>query len=212
MNIRAKISLRRYTHALLTLCSAERGNEYLILNSRITFSRRKLFKLFREMGIKNRDDFTKDIYASFRGGPRQEFSHLTSTLAALSEAERNAYISSATNDERLIYKLRIANDYLWRLPTAGIAAHDYTWVIFKCWAGCKLGYLTAEQKRKYLGEIIPLIQQSYSNWKEYMMGYYVGRAFNSITLSDDFVGQNQSILSKLLISRHSPLHRIEFRP
>jgi hypothetical protein len=159
---------------LICLCNWGTGDEH---HSK-SLNKIQLLQQLKEMGIFNQADYFQDVHTSMTKGSRHDFASMTNTLVHMSVIERGKYINSITDNETFKYKLAIANEYVWRLPEAGITAYDYTWLIYKYWIGYTLGYNSVTALRNYSDKYIPVIQQSYSNWKEFLIAYYAGRAFN----------------------------------
>ncbi|TVX96883.1 DUF1266 domain-containing protein [Cohnella terricola] len=211
MNIYKKqYILRKYMRAFAAICHAEIGREYLVTNP-LAIRKRHLRSFFKGMGIHNEETFLTSFHSHLRGVLQNDYVKLCSSLERKTVAERVAYIQSITNEKHRL-ELLVVNEYFYRLPKGGVAAHDYTWAIFKSWAGCKLGYIDFERHWKYVEDILASVRRDYEDWESYLTGFFVGVALLNPD-DPDFasIHRIQDTLSRLLKSRLSPLHGVSIR-
>ncbi|MBW7477557.1 DUF1266 domain-containing protein [Paenibacillus oenotherae] len=206
--IRAK--LQPYINALASPLFIESTSDYYLIQPELILNHAKdLGKLLDSWGLDTDDDPADNIDWFVEEGHRASFRHNCNTLARMKESERNPFIASIKDDALARHKLEIAHQYLQRMPSGGIAAFDYSWIVFKCCAGFTLGYLTESDKWRYIAQVYDMLEKSYSNSHDYMLGFAVGCIYNSSNLSSDYVRRNKAAIHKLLSSKQSPLNRVD---
>ncbi|WP_028548586.1 DUF1266 domain-containing protein [Paenibacillus sp. UNC451MF] len=204
----ASFTYKPFVDALTAMCIVGRDADYHVQNPNWIYTKRSYLRnLFKHWEIENADTLKENIKHSITIGQRKEFEDISCILSSLSEDGRLKYIESETGDANRKYKLTIVNQYLGRMPSGGIAAVDYTWTVFKCCAGLKMDYLTEEEKWSNIGEVIQIVKSNYSNWKDYLVSFTVGSAFNSINRNSDYISENKAVLTKLFVSHSSPLRQ-----
>ncbi|WP_179135892.1 DUF1266 domain-containing protein [Paenibacillus sp. 32352] len=203
-----KLASLPYVEALTAMCIVGRDGDYHVQNPEWIYSKRSFMRnMFAHWGVGSSDELKQNIEWSLATGQRKEFDDMTLLLSSLSEQDRMRYLESQKGDTAQSFKMSIVNSYLGRMPAGGIAANDYTWAVFKCCAGHKMDYLTEDEKWTYIGDIIQLVKSQYSNWKDYLISFTVGGAFNSTLQSSDYISENRAIITKLLVSDYSPLRQ-----
>ncbi|WP_088833227.1 DUF1266 domain-containing protein [Paenibacillus tyrfis] len=203
----AQKAMNDYVEAMTSLCIVGKFGDYFLHNPEMIFERRSILRgLFRFWNIENAEDLKQNIEWTIAEGARKEFAELYSRLSSVSEAER-ASIGHNTDDPTRKHRLSVVTQYLWRMPTAGIAAHDYSMAVYRACAGRKLGYLTEQEKWAYIEKVIPMVKEDFSSWKDYLYSFHVGAVFTSHLLNGDYVSENSVLLTKLLFSRNDSFRR-----
>lgn len=208
----AQTVLQNWANALTSMCIVGRDGDYYVQNPELMFdNRRYLRRLFTYWEIETGDALKQEIERLLSEGIRKEYEEMSLTMSTIADSDRLRYIQSESADAKRKYRLSIVNQYLWRLPDGGVAAHDYSWAIFKCCAGVKLDYIKEEEKWDCVGRIVPMVKDSFSSWKDYLYSFSVGAAFSSLQLNANFVSESKAQYAKLLVSQHSPLHKVNLK-
>jgi len=208
----AKAVMQSWAYALTSMCIVGRDGDYFVQNPEFMFNNRTYLRnMFSFWNIENADALKQDIEWLLAEGIRKEYGEMSLILSTVADSERLRYIQSESADAKRKHQLSVVNQYLWRLPAGGVAAHDYSWAVFKCCAGVRLGYLKEEEKWDYVGRIVPMVKDAFSNWKDYLFGFSAGSAFNSMHLNANFVSESKVQYAKLLVSRHSPLQKVSLK-
>ncbi|CAH1203493.1 hypothetical protein PAECIP111893_01981 [Paenibacillus plantiphilus] len=192
-------------NSLVSLIFIEQKNNYYKINPDFVFNNKELLrKLFKTWGFDEKEDTVGDINKFFVEGHRQSFQQHLTKLSGMNEAEYREYTATITNNDQLRHHLYVVHYYSQSMPAGGIAAFDYSWIVFKCWAGYTLGHISEEDKWTYLADVIQLIKESFSNWEEYVFSYVIGRVYIASNLSDDFVRDYKVDIYKLMNPKYSP--------
>ncbi|MDO3676369.1 DUF1266 domain-containing protein [Paenibacillus ehimensis] len=203
----ARKIMNDYVEAMTSLCIVGKFGEYFLRNPEMIFERRSALRgLFKFWNIANTQELKQNVEWTIAIGARKEFGELYNWLSSVSEAER-ASIGQTTADPARKHQLSVVRQYVWRMPTAGIAAYDYSMAVFRACAGQKLGYITEQEKWAYIEEVIPLVKDDFSNWKDYLYSFNVGAVFTSRLLNADYISENGVLLTKLLFSRNDSFRR-----
>ncbi|KEQ27459.1 DUF1266 domain-containing protein [Paenibacillus tyrfis] len=203
----AQKALNDYVEAMTSLCIVGKFGDYFLHNPEMIFERRSVIRgLFNFWSITDTQGLKQNLEWTIAEGARKEFAELYSRLTSVSEAER-ASIGHNTDDPTHKHRLSVVRQYLWRMPTVGIAAHDYSMAVYRACAGRKLGYLTEQEKWAYIEEVIPMVKKDFSSWKDYLYSFHVGAVFTSHLLNADYINENSVLLTKLLFSRNDSFRR-----
>ncbi|WP_054975373.1 DUF1266 domain-containing protein [Paenibacillus sp. A3] len=203
----ARKALNDYVEAMTSLCIVGKFGEYFLHNPEMLFERRSgLRGMFKFWDIADAQGLKQNLEWTITAGARKEFAELYNRLSSVSEAER-ASIGQNTDDPARKHMLSVVRQYLWRVPTAGIAAHDYSMAVFRACAGRKLGYLTEQEKWAYIGVVIPMVKGDFSSWKDYIYSFHIGAVFRSHLLNADYISENSILLTKLLFTRNDSFRR-----
>jgi len=208
MNIyKRQYILRKYTRAFVAIFHAQFGREYLAANP-LSIRKKDLKSLFKSMGLTDAETFLASFHSHLRGELQQGYRKLLGSLEGKTVAERDAYIRSVTS-EKLRLELLVVNEYYYRLPKGGVAAHDYAWAIIKSWAGYRLGYIDYAQHWKYIEDILVSVRRDYDDWESFLTGFFAGFTLLNPEQPNSFsIHRIQDVLSRLLESRFSPLRGV----
>ncbi|MNW40165.1 hypothetical protein D3C74_172710 [compost metagenome] len=208
------INLRKldaWERAMLSIWLEESEAEYYQPNVDIVFNQEaELKERLKEQGIEDSVELKNYINSLITWGYRGEFDTMCRKLACLTDSAREAFIASTTSDKQELHRLNIVNDYLNRIPLGGISSYDYVVIVCYCRIGNKLDYLTLVEKWDYINQVISLSKKSYTNWKDFIIGFNLGNHYANMDLSVNYISKNQTSHAKLLTSRRSPLQQIDF--
>lgn len=199
-----------YVHAVLSLCSIGQEVGYFVMNPKMQYQMWSRMRSFlKQHEIHDKEQLKTDIEWYLETGRRDEFFRDSCHLSMLSAAERNRYIQLLTNEQRK-RQLTVVNRYLWSLTPGGIAAYDYSWTMLKCIAGKKVGYLSEDEMWGYIGQIIPMIKENFSEWEAYITSYAVGQSYLMREYPFSFVSKNRKYIMQMMNSPQNPM--LQFKP
>lgn len=173
------------------------------------FDRSLQRKVLDNWDVKDADSLKEMLNWLMCEGRRENYTRQAYYLSALPESERTRFIESL-KEEKLRTEFTIVHYYLRRLPPDGIAAVDFAWCAFMCQAGLTFDYMGKEDYWTYLLQIARAAQRSYSGWGEYVNGFAAGVQYVDCDPTFDYVSRNQSVLTKLLASPHSPYRQVDW--
>ncbi|GGG65506.1 DUF1266 domain-containing protein [Paenibacillus radicis (ex Gao et al. 2016)] len=203
--------MKKYTRAFVAICQAQSGYEEYFITNPLSPRKRQISASLKRHGIHNMDEFFADFLQHIRWRQQDLFKKLSDKLTRMTSTQRIAYIQSVTNIEHQ-QALYMVNEYFERLPRGGIAAHEYTWAVFKCWAGYRLGYVDYKQHMLYISDIVAAVQRDYPDWNSFLTGFFAGKAFFlSGEPSFEQLDLNKDVLSRLLESKFSPLKKVDLQ-
>lgn len=199
-----------YVHAVLSLCSIGREVGYFVMNPKMQYLMwNRMRRFLRQDDIQNKEQLITNIEWYLETGRRHEFYIDSCHLSILSAAERSRYIHLLTDEQRK-RQLTVVNRHLWSLSPGGIGAYDYSWTMLKCLAGKQVGYLSEDEMWAYIGRIIPMIKENFSEWETYITSYAVGQNYLLHEYPFSFVSKNRKYIMQMMnFSQNSMLH---FKP
>ncbi|MEO3944226.1 DUF1266 domain-containing protein [Gorillibacterium sp. CAU 1737] len=190
-----------FAHAMLAFFPKGPDADYFITNPKSIFRNRygTLSLLDRMAGIDSASGLSQDLEWRISTGIRHEFSKIYRELEWLPEAERMQRIEAITHNP-LREKYTVANHYLRRMPSGGIAAFDATYSVFYSMAGERLDWLTADETWTLIGRSVHLAQSHYTNWYDYCTGFVAGLDFTFPTQLQDKKEREQRLRRLLGLS------------
>lgn len=192
-------------NSLVSLILIGGVNDHYLMNPDLIFNNKELLrKMFKTWELEEEKDTAGNINWYFTEGHRHSFQEQLTKLSGMKEAEYRDYTATIGNNGKLRHELDVVYYYSETMPSGGIAAFDYSWIVFKCWAGCTLGFITEEDKWTYLADVVRLIKESYSNWDDYVFSFVVGRVYTSSNLSTDFVRNYKIDIYKMMKPEYNP--------
>ncbi|WP_199925398.1 DUF1266 domain-containing protein [Paenibacillus bouchesdurhonensis] len=199
-----------YVHAVLSLCSIGQEVGYFMMNPKMQYEMWNRMRSFlKQHELHDKEQLIADIEWYLETGRRDEFFRDSCLLSMLSAAERSRYIQLLTNEQRR-RQLTVVSRYLWSLPPGGIAAYDFSWIMLKCFAGKQVGYLSEDEMWSYIGRIIPMIKENFSEWETYIASYAVGQSYLLQESPSSFVSKNRQYIMQMMSFRQSPM--LQFKP
>lgn len=194
-------------YAMLTLFPSGSSADFFIYNPEtIGTGKRYLKRSLANQGVENPEDLKMRLEWQISQGVRSNFAEMYQELCLL-PADKRARRIEAEEDPDVRQKLTVVNYYLWRMPPDGVGAYDYSSIVFKCLAGEKLGWLTAEEAQMYAKQSVSLAQEHFSNWHDYCFSFTVGLQFISPNLEEyDYVKSGAERIRRLLSFKRSPLN------
>lgn len=208
--VRAQLAL--YGHAMSSLCMKGQMAFSLAKNMQAVFeNKRRLQSALELWEIENSAALKAELQWLFETGVRKEFEDCQMLLSGLGDTERSGYLKSLPSGEAHTGKLHVATYYLSRLPVKGIAAFDYSWCVYLCCAGYRLGYLSEEDQWRIVAMCVRHARIAYSSWKDYTIGFAAGADFHQASSSLDHVKKYKDFFVKLLTAPESPLGQVNLR-
>lgn len=190
-------------NALVSLILIGGVDDYYLMNPDRIFDNKELLgKMFSMWELDEQEDTAGNIDWYCNIGHRYLYEEQHKKLSGMKNPLE--HIAAINDDAQLSYQLEIVHYYLDAAPAGGIAALDYSWIVFKSWAGCTLGHITETDKRTYVDEVMQRIKNSYRSWEEYVLSFIIGRVYTSSRLSSDFVRNNKAAIYKLTDAARSP--------
>ncbi|MNW27205.1 hypothetical protein D3C74_39930 [compost metagenome] len=198
------------SRALVGMCAVHPDGDYYHHSPERMFANKSELKEHMEerWEVTNAEQLKEHIEWRLREGFRHQFEENYLRLACVPEAAREDYIRDLHEGSLERYRCEIIRRFLNRMPSAGIAAHDYIYSLYYVYAGHRLKWLTDEEKKQYSLRILQAVQAVYTNWRDVVTGFFVGVAFMNVGVYSKMFEKDSLIVVKLLTSRRSPFRKI----
>ncbi|WP_019637228.1 DUF1266 domain-containing protein [Paenibacillus fonticola] len=199
-----------YINAVISLCSIGKDVGYFIVNPTRQYNNRsKVRPMLSSYGIYDKETLLKQVDWLIATGRRHEFEQDARRFSVLTEAQRNQYMESIEDEERIL-KMAVVNKYFRRLPSGGIGAYDFSWAMYLCMIGRQVGYLRGDETWDYAAKIIALIKANFSNWQQYTMSYIAAMKYHPYEEGGRrFLQDNKKYIMQMMSFRENPMLHIE---
>lgn len=138
------------------------------------------------------------------------FQQIRLLLAGLTLAERRAYVDSLPADSDRYRFVYTVNQYMDRLPPAGIAAWDLGQLAFHIRCARLAGHIGENEENAYLLHNAVRVRFSYRSWPDYAVAYMAGKQYGEEDLSEERSELNLEQLRRLLTGKNSPWRELEW--
>lgn len=204
---RGSRSLAACSEALVGLLDFSSMGYYHQQNPQQLFSNKgKLRRGFGWMEVTDTASIQHHIEELFKLGIRHDYQQIYIRLACMPRQQLEEYMKRVPTTSIESYRLALIRKMLHRMPSGGISAYDYIRGLYAAYAGHRLEWLTEEQREGYCIEAVSAIRAHYTNWRDVILGFMIGYAFDK--------AQDEKILGyylphiHLLTSRYSLIHNM----
>ena len=203
--------VERYFHAMGSFCYAGNFAYHSAVNSRMKISSSHARRLLKEWSIEDKESMNKVIGWLLNEGRRSEFDHIQQQLRFL-KPENRYQLAASVHAPEAKHKIKIAHQYLNRLPAGSIAAMDYSFCVILCRYGEQVGFMGAVDSLYARTEAATKAQNTYGNWTEYAAACVAGLHFNAGSEENiqSVMREQQSFITKLLVSDQSPVQNVDW--